>query len=150
MLVNFSVLTSGIFIVFLSRVLTLINKLIRYNIKVLVDVRRNAFSMKKGFNNVDARGININVNNQKNLSTNIQYSRQEISSYKIPGRSKASICNSKLFPSTGGINSTLADACQKDASIQSTYHTGSQPYMNDYVLKQIENDPSIFWDNYDE
>lgn len=105
--------------------------------------------MKKGFNNVDARGININVNNQKNLSTNIQYSRQEISSYKIPGRSKASICNSKLFPSTGGINSTLADACQKDASIQSTYHTGSQPYMNDYVLKQIENDPSIFWDNYD-
>ncbi len=104
---------------------------------------------KKGFNMPDVKGIKLNFNNQKNLSTNIQFSRQEMSSYKIPGRSKAGICETGIFYPTGGINSSLADSCQKEARVEKNYNKSHQPYMNNYVLAQIEQDPSIFWDNYD-
>ena len=46
----------------------------------------------------DAQGIRLNLNNQKNLSTNIQFSTQDISSYKIPGKSKATVCDTDIFP----------------------------------------------------
>ncbi|WP_445115938.1 TonB-dependent receptor domain-containing protein [Acinetobacter sp. WZC-1] len=88
---------------------------------------------KKGFNNFDARGIKLNINNQKNLSTNIQFSTQEISSYKIPGYSKASICDTDVFPPGGGVNSSLSAVCQRDTRIQRNYNTASQPYINQFM-----------------
>ncbi len=104
---------------------------------------------KKGFNNVDAQGLKLNINNQKNLSTNIQFSRQKISSYDIPGYSKASACDNKMFYPQGGYNSSLAADCQRDVRIETYYNKAHEPYLNNYVLEQIKNDPSIFWDNYD-
>ncbi len=104
---------------------------------------------KKGFNHFDAQGARLNFNNQNNLSTNIQFSTQKISAYDIPGRSKADVCNRKIFPLAGGVNSSLADVCQKDARIISTYNKGHQPFMNNAILEELEQDPSLFWDNYD-
>ena len=49
----------------------------------------------------------------KNWSTNIRYSEYEISSYKIPGNSKAKLCEDQIFSNSGGINSALAASCQK-------------------------------------
>lgn len=74
---------------------TFINKLIRYNIKVLVDVRRNAFSMKKGFNKnqlnstlkkfdiqyVHFPELGIESESRKKLSTDVDY-RQLFNKYE--------------------------------------------------------------------
>ena len=49
--------------------------------------------LRKGFNAADAQGFRMNFNNQRNLSTNLQVSRQRISHYDIPGNSKAAVCN---------------------------------------------------------
>ena len=49
--------------------------------------------LRKGFNAADAQGFRMNFNNQRNLSTNLQVSRQRISHYDIPGNSKARVCN---------------------------------------------------------
>ena len=72
--------------------------------------------LRKGFNAADAQGFRMNFNNQRNLSTNLQVSRQRISHYDIPGNSKADVCNTRLFPPTGGVNSALADSCRGDGS----------------------------------
>lgn len=92
-------------------------------------------AIQKGWNNSDAKGFKFNLNNQHNLSSNFLFSTQEISSYNIPGNSKADVCNTGLFPVNGGINSALADACQKDARIQQVYNTASQPYIDQFITE---------------
>lgn len=90
---------------------------------------------KKGWNDFDAKGFKLNLNNQKNFSTNFLFSTQEIAAYKIPGNGKAKVCNSALFPATGGVNTGLADACQKEARIQQVYNTASQPYIDQFMTE---------------
>ncbi|MBJ9984785.1 TonB-dependent receptor [Acinetobacter sp. S40] len=90
---------------------------------------------RKGFNDVDARGIRLNVNNQSNLSTNLLFSSQRISSYKIPGNSKADACNNQVFINNGGINSSLADSCQKEVRINELYNKASQPYIDQFMTE---------------
>ncbi|MCU4413718.1 TonB-dependent receptor [Acinetobacter sp. WU_MDCI_Axc73] len=90
---------------------------------------------KKGWNDIDAKGFKLNLNNQKNFSTNFLFSTQEIASYKIPGDSKAKLCNSAIFPATGGVNTGLADACQKEARIQQVYNKASQPYIDQFMTE---------------
>ena len=104
---------------------------------------------KKGFNDFNAHGIRLNVNNQKNLSTNIQFSTQSISSYNIPGSSKAAVCDTAVFPSSGGINSALADACQKDSRISNVFNKAHNQYLNKHVLEDIAKNPENFYDYYD-
>ncbi len=89
---------------------------------------------KKGFNDFNAHGIRLNVNNQKNLSTNVQFSTQSISSYNIHGSSKAAVCDTAVFPSSGGINSALADACQRDSRISNVFNKAHNQYLNKHVL----------------
>ncbi|OWR27951.1 TonB-dependent receptor, partial [Stenotrophomonas pavanii] len=91
--------------------------------------------LRKGFNAADARGFRMNFNNQRNLSTNLQVSRQRISHYDIPGNSKAAVCNTRLFPPTGGVNSALADSCQKEARVQQIYNKASQPYIDQFMTE---------------
>lgn len=88
---------------------------------------------KNGWNSFDAKGLKLQLNNQKNLATNIQFSRQEIKSYNISGKSKAQVCDSDIFIN-GGVNSTLADICQKDARIKKTYNKASQKYMSQIII----------------
>jgi len=90
---------------------------------------------RKGFNDLDAKGFKFNINNQNNWSTNIRYSKQEFSSYKIPGNSKANVCENQVFPDTGGVSSALADSCQKDARIQQIYNKSSQPYIDQFMTE---------------
>ncbi|MGN2482962.1 TonB-dependent receptor [Acinetobacter calcoaceticus] len=90
---------------------------------------------RKGFNDLDAKGFKFNINNQNNWSTNVRYSKQEISSYKIPGNSKANVCENQVFPETGGVNSALADSCQKDTRIQHIYNKSSQPYIDQFMTE---------------
>lgn len=90
---------------------------------------------KKGWNDFDAKGFKLNLNNQKNFSTNFLFSTQEMAAYKIPGNGKAKVCNSALFPATGGVNTGLADACQKEARIQQVYNTASQPYIDQFMTE---------------
>ncbi|MFU8927694.1 TonB-dependent receptor [Acinetobacter puyangensis] len=90
---------------------------------------------KKGWNDFDAKGFKLNLNNQHNFSTNFLFSTQDISSYKIPGNSKASVCNTALFPASGGTNTALADACQKEARVQQVYNTASQPYIDQFMTE---------------
>ncbi|AOA57420.1 TonB-dependent receptor [Acinetobacter larvae] len=104
---------------------------------------------KKGFNDFDAKGFKLNINNQKNFSTNVQYSNQHISSYKIPGNSKAAVCDTLIFPTGGGVNSALADACQRDARINQLFNKASPKYLNQYVLDDIAANPEHFYDYYD-
>lgn len=92
-------------------------------------------AVRKGWNNADAHGFKLNLNNQSNFSTNFLFSKQDISSYKIPGNSKAEQCNSAVFPATGGVNSALADACQKDTRIQKIYNTASQKYIDQFMTE---------------
>lgn len=106
-------------------------------------------AVHKGFNDFNAHGIRVNLNNQKNFSTNIQFSNQRISSYDIPGNSKASICESAVFPSTGVINSALSSACQKDSRIKQIFNQGHYKYLNKYVLDHIAQNPDNFYDYYD-
>ncbi|KAG0919722.1 hypothetical protein G6F31_021003 [Rhizopus arrhizus] len=77
----------------------------------------------------------MNFNNQRNISTTLQVSRQRISHYDIPGNSKASVCNTALFPATGGVNSALADSCQKEARVQQIYNKASQPYIDQFMTE---------------
>lgn len=91
--------------------------------------------LRKGFNAADAQGFRMNFNNQRNLSTNLQVSRQRISHYDIPGNSKAAVCNTRLFPPTGGVNSALADSCQKEARVQQIYNKASQPYIDQFMTE---------------
>lgn len=91
--------------------------------------------LRKGFNAADAQGFRMNFNNQRNVSTNLQVSRQRISYYDIPGNSKAGVCNTGLFPATGGVNSALADSCQKEARVQQLYNKASQPYIDQFMTE---------------
>lgn len=91
--------------------------------------------LRQGFNDVDAQGFRMNFNNQRNVSTNVQMSVQRISHYDIPGDSKADVCNSQLFPAAGGVNSALADACQKEARVQQVYNKASQPYIDQFMTE---------------
>lgn len=111
--------------------------------------------LRQGINAADAQGFRMNFNNQQNISTNLQMSHQRISHYDIPGNSKASACDSHLFPSTGGVNSALADSCQKEARIQQVYNTASQPYIDQFMTENPDwadgafsfytNSPSSVW-----
>lgn len=111
--------------------------------------------IRKGFNAADAQGFRMNFNNQRNLSTNLQVSRQRISHYDIPGNSKASVCNTRLFPATGGVNSALADSCQKEARVQQIYNKASQPYIDQFMTENPDwadgdfsfytNEPTSVW-----
>ncbi|EMC9804148.1 TonB-dependent receptor, partial [Acinetobacter baumannii] len=90
---------------------------------------------RKGFNDFDVKGFNFNINDQKNWSTNIRYSEYEISSYKIPGNSKAKLCEDQIFSNSGGINSALAASCQKDSRVQHIYNKSSQPYIDKFMTE---------------
>jgi len=90
---------------------------------------------RKGFNDLDAKGFNLNTNDQNHWSTNLRYSEQEISSYKIPGYSKASVCENQVFFNTGGTNSALAESCQKDSRIQKIYNKASQQYIDQFMTE---------------
>ncbi|MBK0024936.1 TonB-dependent receptor [Stenotrophomonas sp. S48] len=91
--------------------------------------------LRQGFNAADAQGFRMNFNNQRNVSTNLQMSVQRISHYDIPGNSKASVCDSQLFPAAGGVNSALADACQKEARVQRVYNKASQPFIDQFMTE---------------
>ncbi|WP_160232449.1 TonB-dependent receptor [Acinetobacter indicus] len=104
---------------------------------------------KKGFNDFSGHGIRINVNNQENLSTNIQFSTQQISSYKIPGKSKAAVCDTAIVSERGGIDSALASACQRDARIEQVFNKAHHQYLNKHVLEDIAQNPQHFYDYYD-
>ncbi len=91
--------------------------------------------LRKGFNDADAQGFRMNFNNQRNVSTNLQMSVQRISHYDIPGNSKAGACDSQLFPAAGGVNSALADSCQKEARVQQVYNKASQPFIDQFMTE---------------
>lgn len=91
--------------------------------------------LRKGFNDADAQGFRLNFNNQRNVSTNLQMSVQRISDYDIPGDSKAGVCDSQLFPAAGGVNSALADGCQKEARVQRVYNKASQPFIDQFMTE---------------
>lgn len=93
------------------------------------------FVLRKGFNDADAQGLRMNFNDGKHFSTNLQMSFQKIGHYDIPGNSKAGVCNSQLFPSRGGVNSFLADSCQKEARIQQVYNKASQPFIDQFMTE---------------
>lgn len=118
--------------------------------KELEDKSSNAEVVyKKGFNDFNAHGIRVNVNNQENFSTNIQFSSQTISSYKIPGNSKASVCDTEIFSAQGGINSALASSCQRDSRILNIFNKSHHKYLDQYVLEHIAKSPDNFYDYYD-
>lgn len=93
------------------------------------------FVLRKGFNDANAQGLRINFNDQKHFSTNVQMSFQKIGHYDIPGNSKADVCNSRLFPGNGGVNTFLADSCQKEARIQQVYNKASQPFIDQFMTE---------------
>ncbi|KQQ31858.1 TonB-dependent receptor [Duganella sp. Leaf126] len=89
--------------------------------------------LRKGHNDFDAQGLRLNVNDGRKVSTNIELSFQRIGHYDIPGNSKASVCNTGLFPAGGGVNTFLADSCQKEARVQQVYNKSSQPYIEQFI-----------------
>ena len=89
--------------------------------------------LRKGYNDADAQGLRMNFNDGKHFSTNLQMSFQKIGHYDIPGNSKAGVCSSQLFPSRGGVNTFLADSCQKEARIQQVYNKASQPFIDQFM-----------------
>ena len=91
--------------------------------------------LRKGFNDADAQGLRLNFNDGQRFSTNLQMSFQKIGHYTIPGNSKAGVCNSQLFPSSGGVNTFLADSCQKEARIQQVYNKASQPFIDQFMTE---------------
>ena len=91
--------------------------------------------LRKGFNDADAQGLRMNFNDGTHFSTNLQMSFQKIGHYDIPGNSKAGVCNSQLFPSSGGVNTFLADSCQKEARIQQVYNKASQPFIDQFMTE---------------
>lgn len=60
--------------------------------------------LRKGFNHFDAKGMRIQLNNQNNWATTLQFSQHEINSYDIPGTSKAAVCETQVFGENGGVN----------------------------------------------
>ena len=118
--------------------------------KTLEDKSRSLdIAYKKGFNDFDAHGIRLNINNQANLSTNIQFSTQRIDAYKIPGSSKAKVCDTDIFLAQGGINAALASVCQRDAKINKIFNKAHNKYLNKYVIEDIAKNPENFYDYYD-
>ena len=106
--------------------------------------------LRKGFNDADAQGLRLNFNDQQHFSTNVQLSFQKIAHYDIPGNSKAGVCNSGLFPAKGGVNTFLADSCQKEARIQQVYNKSSQPYIDQFMTENpdwADGDFSFFTNN---
>ncbi|MBB5606391.1 iron complex outermembrane receptor protein [Janthinobacterium sp. S3M3] len=106
--------------------------------------------LRKGFNDADAQGLRMNFNDGKRFSTNLQMSFQKIGHYDIPGNSKASACNSQLFPANGGVNTFLADSCQKEARIQQVYNKASQPFIDQFMTENpdwAEGDFSFYTNN---
>lgn len=113
------------------------------------------FVLRKGVNDADAQGLRMNFNDGKRFSTNLQMSFQKIGHYDIPGNSKAGVCNSQLFPVNGGVNTFLADSCQKEARIQQIYNKSSQPYIDQFMTENPDwadgdfsfytNDPTSVW-----
>lgn len=93
--------------------------------------------LKKGWNDFDTKGLKLQLNNQKNLAVNLQFSNQEIKSYKIPGKSKSKICDSHAFIN-GGVNSSIADLCQRDARIQNSYNRASQQYIDQFITENSD------------
>ncbi|WP_426070907.1 TonB-dependent receptor [Janthinobacterium sp. DSP2-3-3] len=93
------------------------------------------FILRKGFNDANAQGLRMNFNDQQHFSTNLQMSFQKIGHYDIPGNSKAGACNSQLFPLQGGVNTFLADSCQKEARIQQVYNKASQPFIDQFMTE---------------
>jgi iron complex outermembrane receptor protein len=91
--------------------------------------------LRKGFNDANAQGLRLNFNDGKRFSTNLQLSFQKIGHYDIPGNSKAGVCNSQLFPANGGVNTFLADSCQKEARIQQIYNKASQPFIDQFMTE---------------
>ena len=105
--------------------------------------------LKKGWNNFDAKGLKLKLNNQKNFAANIQFSRQEIDAYNIPGQSKAQVCENDVFIG-GGVNSSLADLCQKDTRVRSIYNKASQQYIDQFMVENpdyADGDFSYYSDN---
>lgn len=105
--------------------------------------------LRKGFNQFDAKDMRIELNNQKNWATTLQFSQQEIDVYDIPGASKAAVCETQVFGERGGVNTGLASQCQKDTRIEKIFNTRYQPYLNNYVLEHIQQNPSNLSDYYD-
>ena len=106
--------------------------------------------LRKGWNDADAQGLRLNFNNQKNISTNVQLSFQHIGHYEIPGNSKAGVCNRQLFPQQGGVNTFLADSCQKEVRVQQVYNTASQRYIDQFMKENpdwADGDFSFYTDN---
>ena len=106
--------------------------------------------LRKGFNDADAQGLRLNFNDGKHFSTNLQLSFQTIGHYDIPGNSKAGVCNSGLFPAKGGVNTFLADSCQKEARIQQVYNKASQPFIDQFMTENpdwADGDFSFFTNN---
>ena len=111
--------------------------------------------LRKGFNDADAQGLRLNFNDGKRFSTNLQMSFQKIGHYTIAGNSKAGVCNSQLFPSRGGVNTFLADSCQKEARIQQVYNKASQPFIDQFMTENPDwadgdfsfytNNPTSVW-----
>lgn len=91
--------------------------------------------LRKGYNDANAQGLRMNFNDGKHFSTNLQLSFQNIGHYDIPGNSKAGVCNSQLFPAKGGVNTFLADSCQKEARIQQVYNKASQPFIDQFMTE---------------
>lgn len=69
--------------------------------------------------------------------------------YDIPGASKAAVCETQVFGGRGGVNTGLASQCQKDTRIEKIFNTRYQPYLNNYVLEHIQQNPSNLSDYYD-
>jgi iron complex outermembrane recepter protein len=113
------------------------------------------FVLRKGFNDANAQGLRMNFNDGKHFSTNLQMSFQKIGHYDIPGNSKAGVCNSQLFPLKGGVNTFLADSCQKEARIQQVYNKASQPFIDQFMKENPDwadgdfsfytNNPTSVW-----
>lgn len=106
--------------------------------------------LRKGINDADAQGLRANFNDGRHFSTNVQLSFQKIGHYDIPGNSKAGVCNSQLFPANGGVNTFLADSCQKEARIQQVYNKASQPFIDQFMTENpdwADGDFSFFTNN---
>ncbi|MDO4222800.1 MAG: TonB-dependent receptor [Acinetobacter sp.] len=98
-------------------------------------LKERAFSgevvLSKGFNHADTQGIRLEVNDQKHFAASVLYSQQRMKDYRIPNQSKAAACQTDLFASNAygiGVNSLLADLCQKNARVDTVFNIKSRPY----------------------
>ncbi|WP_438012140.1 TonB-dependent receptor plug domain-containing protein [Psychrobacter raelei] len=94
-------------------------------------------AIKDGTNAPHSQGIKANMNNEDNLSINLLYSAQRQGHYDIPGDSKAKVCQTDLVRSNEyglGVNTVLADACQKHVEKTTIFNPKSRQYFyTDYV-----------------